>query len=57
MPLFPILIAGGSIFAWESLFGGAEENSSLLSWNNVLKIAMIAGAVYFAAKAFKGAGG
>ena len=52
MPLFPLLVAGGSIFAWESVFGGKDEGE-LLSWSNILKIAVIAGAVYVAAKAVK----
>lgn len=53
MPLIPLLLAGGSIVAWESLFGGADDSASLLSWSNVLKIAVVAGAAYFAARAVK----
>lgn len=54
MPIFPLLIAGGSIFAWESVFGGKDEGE-LLSWSNILKIAAVAGAAYFAAKALRSA--
>lgn len=52
MPVVPLLIAGGSIFAWESIFGGKDEGE-LLSWANILKIAVVAGAAYYAAKALK----
>lgn len=52
MPIVPLAIAGGAIFAWESLFGGKDEGE-LLSWPNVIKIVAIAGAAYFAAKAVK----
>lgn len=52
MPIVPLVTAAGSIFAWESIFGGKDEGE-LLSWNNILKIAVIAGAVYLAARAVK----
>lgn len=52
MPLL-LLTGAGSIVAWESLFGGADDNQSLLSWSNIIKIAAVAGAAYFVARAVK----
>ena len=49
MPL--LLLGAGSIFAWEAFVRGDDQ--SPLSWSNVLKIAAVAGAVYFAARAVK----
>lgn len=49
MPLW--LIAGGSIFAWEAFAKGDDQSG--LQWSAVLKIALIAGAVYLAASAIR----
>jgi len=49
MPL--LLLAGGSIFAWEAFVKG--EDQSGLSWATILKIAAVAGVVYLAASALR----
>lgn len=49
MPLW-LLIGAGSVFAWESVKG---DDTSPLSWGNVLKVAAIAGAAYLVARALK----